>query len=154
MKQLLIILALLVSNAATQQKPGPWKPQNEVQRTAEDSRLRMQRDIVEVIQIHYSNVTKEERAKLIAVQRADISDGTSGLKKFASAVSQAVAYKRCLEDCMAEIEPLLKEFSAMTTTLQKLNQEQIEPELVPLVRATFDLQLKSAGYHIRAIHLR
>lgn len=55
---------------------------------------------------------------------------------------------------MAEIEPLLKEFSEMTTTLHKLNQEQIEPELVPLVRATFDLQLKSASYHIRAIHLR
>jgi len=154
LKTLVIAFIVIVLCGAVQAQAPAWKAQNDLQGAAEEVRLSFQRDFDEVVKIHYSNATKEENARLINAQVKDASRSTALMKKFAGALSQAVADKRCSQLCMAQINPLLRTFSDIDTTVMKLNQEEIVPEMLPLVRSTFDIQQKNCRTYIRAIQLK
>lgn len=148
-----LAVTIFVTSFLTAQTSA-WKPRNELQRSAELARLSLQLNFLEVIQVHYSSLSKEEKQQMTQKQAADAAEGTRLMQKFAADVKAALADKRCSTLCQGQIGPLINDFSSMADTIQRLNQEKIDPSLLPMYRDTFELQLKNARGYIERISLR
>jgi hypothetical protein len=120
----------------------------------QNSRASLQLNFLEVIQVHYSTLSKEEKLQMTRKQAADAAEGTSLMKKFAANVKEAFSDKRCSTSCQGQIGQLINDFSSMADTIQRLNQEKIDLSLLPMYRETFELQLKDTREYIERISLR
>jgi hypothetical protein len=149
-----LVVILFVASCWLPAQTSAWKPRNELQRSAELARLSLQLDFLEVIQVHYSPLSKEEKQQMTQKQAADAAEGTRLMNKFAASVKEALANKRCSTSCQSQIGPLVNDFSSMADTIQRLNQEKIDPALLPMYRDTFELQLKHARKYIERISLK
>jgi len=147
------MLFFIFCRLAAAQTPA-WKPRNELQRSAELARLSLELNFHEVIQVHYSPLSKDEKQQMIQKQAVDAAEGTRLMQKFAENVKEAIADKRCSTSCQSQIGPLINDFSGMADTIQRLNQEKIDSSLLPMYRETFERQLKNAREYIQRINLR
>jgi hypothetical protein len=149
-----LVVTLFVTSCWLVAQSSAWKPRNELQRSAELARLSLELNFLEVIQVHYSPLSKDEKQQMAQKQAVDAAEGTRLMKKFAANVREAIADKRCSTSCQGQIGPLINDFSEMADTIQRLNQEKIDSSLLPMYRETFELQLKNAREYIQRINLR
>lgn len=150
-----IAFLLLFSSGTIYAQKVMWKPQNELQQAAEAARVTMQEDFDHAIKAHYSNLSKEEKLRLVQ-DDANLDEHVKLVRKFTAVASQAVADNRCPVNgiCGQHVKSVLFNFSSMLKTIQGLAQEKDTPETIPLVRAAFDLQMKNAIREIHAIHYK
>lgn len=148
-----LALTLFVTSCLTAQTAA-WKPRNELQRSAELARLSLQLDFLEVIQVHYSALSDEEKRQISQKQAVDAAEGTKLMKKFAANVKEVLANRTCSTSCQSQIGPLVDTFANMGNTVAILNQGKTDVALLPMYRRTFELQLKSAREFIERISLK
>ncbi|HEY1527972.1 MAG TPA: hypothetical protein VGH51_17200 [Candidatus Angelobacter sp.] len=149
-----LVVTLFVTSCWLPAQTSSWKPRNELQRSAELARLSLQLDFLEVIQVHYSALSEEEKRQTTQKQAADAAESDRLIKKFAANVKEAFANKRCLSSCQSQIGPLVDTFASMGNTVEILNQGKTDVALLPIYRHTFELQLKSAREYIERISLK
>ena len=148
-----LAVTLFVTSCWLVAQSSAWKPRNELQRSAELARLSLELNFLEVIQVHYSPLSKDEKQQMTQKQAVDAAEGTRLMKKFAANVREAIADKRCSTSCQGQIGPLINDFSRMADTIQRLNQGKVDSSLLPMYRETFELQLKNTREYIQRINL-
>ena len=153
----LALVVTLISPSLHGQKPAAartaWKPENEVQKTAELVRPSLQVDFEEAALIHYTG-SPAERKEFMADQEKHLGEDTKFSQAFSAALAQAVKAKRCDKLCASQIPPLLYDFAEMAKLVIMVDQEQIKPELLPQESARFAERFKRSGRYLRAIHLK
>jgi hypothetical protein len=113
-----LVVTLFVTSCCLPAQTSSWKPRNELQRSAELARLSLQLDFLEVIQVHYSPLSKEEKQQMTQKQAVDATEGTRLMKKFAANVKEALANRTCSTSCQSQIGPLVDTFASMGNTVE------------------------------------